>query len=70
LGKLLGRSLVLGGSLERGRIWYDSIVDFDTYQTHGSVYFGFDSWIGLLMLGYGHSNEGDSNIFIELGRTR
>jgi NTE family protein len=70
LGKLLGRSLVLGGSLERGKIWYDSAIVFDDYQTHGSVYLGFDSWIGLLMMGYGHSNEGDSNIFIELGRTR
>jgi len=26
--------------------------------------------IGLLMMGYGHSNDGDSNIFIELGRMR
>ena len=70
LGKLLGRSLVLGGSLERGKIWYDNAVIFDEYQTHGSVYLGFDSWIGLLMMGYGRSNDGDSNIFIELGRTR
>jgi NTE family protein len=70
LGKLLGRPLVLGGSIERGKLWYDSIIDFDTYQTHGSVYFGFDSWLGLLMMGYGQSNEGDSNFFIELGRSR
>jgi NTE family protein len=69
-GKLFGRSAVLGGSLERGKIWYERIAGFDAYQTHGSVYLGFDSWLGLLVMGYGRSNEDDHNFFIELGRSR
>jgi len=70
LGNLLGRSLVFGGSVERGKIWYDNITDFEDYQTHGSAYLAFDSWLGLLIMGYGTSNEGDRNFFFELGRTR
>ncbi len=71
LGKLMGRSAVLGGTVEFGKLWSDALgFSISAYQTHGSVYFGFDSWLGLLMFGYGQNTEGDSNIFIELGRTR
>lgn len=70
LGKLLNRSLVIGSTLEHGRIWFDETPQFDITGTHGSLYFGFDSWIGLLIMGYGRSDSGDSNVFFELGRTR
>jgi NTE family protein len=71
LGKVLGRSAVLGGTLERGRLWTSVLgFDYSDWQTHGSVYFGFDSWLGLLILGYGRSDDGASNVFIELGGTR
>lgn len=71
LGNLLGRSAVLGGSLERGRVWTSAFgFDYSDWQNHASVYFGFDSWLGLLIFGYGRSDDGASNVFIELGRTR
>lgn len=71
LGTVLGRSAVFGGSLEHGRLWTNAFgFDYSDWQTHASAYFGFDSWLGLLILGYGRSDEGDSNFFIELGRTR
>ncbi len=71
LGKLLDRSAVLGGTLESGKLWSTTLgYTFNEYQTHASVYFGFDSWLGLLIMGYGHSTQGDSNFFVELGRTR
>lgn len=71
LGKVLGRSAVLGGTVEYGKLWSEALgFNISNYQTHGSVYFGFDSWLGTLMVGYGRSTEGDSNLFIELGRTR
>lgn len=71
LGQLLGRNSVLGGTLEYGKIWGDATrVEFEGFQTHASVYFGFDSWLGLFMLGYGRSDDGASNFFIELGRNQ
>ncbi len=71
LGKILGRSAVVGGTLEHGKLWtsFDTF-EYSDWQTHASAYFGFDSWLGLLIMGYGRSHEGDSNFFIELGRTR
>lgn len=71
LGKLLGRSAVLGGTVESGKLWSNALGFYvSDVQTHGSVYFGFDSWLGLLIMGYGRNTEGDSNFFLELGRTR
>lgn len=76
LGRLLGRPAVLGGTLETGKIWFgedlqgSGYTGFAGWQTHASVYFGFDSWLGLLIMGYGRSDAGEGNLFIELGRTR
>jgi NTE family protein len=71
LGKLLGRSVVLGGTVESGKLWSTAFgFNVSDYQTHGSAYFGFDSWLGLLIMGYGRSTQGDSNFFVELGRSR
>jgi NTE family protein len=68
LGQIMGRNSVLGGTLEYGKIWGQTdVLDIEGYQTHGSVFLGFDSWLGLLMLGYGRSLDGASNLFIQLG---
>lgn len=71
LGRVLSRSAVLGGTLEYGRIWYaGEDLDDGERELHGSLYFGFDSWLGPLQLGYG-LREGGSGIFLlELGRKR
>ena len=71
LGRVLSRSAVLGGTLEYGRIWYaGQDLDDGERELHGSLYFGFDSWLGPLQLGYG-LREGGSGIFLlELGRKR
>ena len=71
LGRLLNRPAVLGSTIEYGKLWNSQNQFNDSsYQTHGSIYLGFDSWLGLLIMGYGRSVEGDSNVFIELGRAR
>jgi NTE family protein len=57
--------------LEYGKIWGEGTnLDIEGIQTHGSVYFGFDSWLGLFMLGYGRGDNGASNWFMELGRNQ
>ena len=71
LGQLLGRNSVIGGTLEYGKIWGESTnLDIQGFQAHGSVYFGFDSWLGLFILGYGQGDNGANNIFFELGRNQ
>ena len=71
LGRVLSRPAVLGGTLEYGRIWYAG-EDFDdgVRELHGSLYFGFDSWLGPLQLGYGLREGGDGIFLLELGRKR
>ncbi len=71
LGQLMGRNSVIGGTVEYGKIWGNTdVLDIEGYQTHGSVFLGFDSWLGLFMLGYGTSDEGASNWFIQLGHNQ
>ena len=71
LGRVLGRPAVLGGTVEYGRIWGQG-QDFDdgASELHGSFYFGFDSWLGPLQLGYGIREGGDGIFLLELGRPR
>ncbi len=69
LGSVLGRSAVLGGTVEFGRIrGVPEVSGFD--QIHGSLYFGFDSWVGPLILGYGLREGGDGVLLLEIGRPR
>lgn len=71
LGRVLSRSAVLGGTIEYGRIWSaGQDLDNGARELHGSLYFGFDSWLGPLQLGYGLREGGDGIFLLELGRTR
>lgn len=71
VGQLLKRSTVIGGTVEYGKIWGDAdLSDIEGYQTHGSVFLGFDSWIGLFLLGYGRDTDGASNWFVTLGHNQ
>ena len=71
LGRVLSRPAVLGGTLEYGRSWLaGQDLDDGEAELHGSLYFGFDSWIGPLQLGYGIREGGDGVFLLELGRPR
>lgn len=71
LGRVLNRPAVLGGTLEYGRTWLSGAdLDDGESELHGSVYFGFDSWLGPLQLGYGLRKGGNGIFLLELGRPR
>lgn len=71
LGRVVGRPAVLGGTIEYGRIWgRGQDLDDGESELHGSLYFGFDSWLGPLQLGYGIREGGEGIFLLELGRTR
>jgi len=71
LGRVLSRPAVLGGTLEYGRTWLaGQDLDDGMAELHGSLYFGFDSWIGPMQLGYGIREGGDGVFLLELGRPR
>lgn len=70
LGRVLGRSAQVGGTLEYGNAWQrrgdmslaDGIVN-------GSLFIGFDSWIGPLIFGMGLREGGHRVVFVELGQS-
>ena len=69
LADVLGRRAFLGGTLEYGNAWQDTDdVAFDDGILNGSLYFGFDSWLGPLILGYGLREGGSSTAFLEIGQ--
>jgi len=71
LGRVLSRPAVLGGTLEYGRIWLNGQeMANGEDELHASVYFGFDSWLGPLQLGYGLREGGTGIFLLELGRKR
>lgn len=71
LGRVLNRPAVLGGTLEYGRTWgVGQDLDDGEDELHASVYFGFDSWLGTLLFGYGIREGGDGVFLLELGRPR
>jgi len=68
LAKILGRSASVGMTLEYGNVWeLRSRMAFDDGILNGSVYIGFDSWLGPLMFGYGMREGGDGVAFLEIG---
>ncbi|MBP6534044.1 MAG: patatin-like phospholipase family protein [Arenimonas sp.] len=71
IGQLMGRNTVVGGTLEYGRIWGQTdALQIEGYQTHGSAFLGFDSWLGLFLLGYARNTDGASNWFVTLGHNQ
>ena len=71
LGRVLNRPAILGGTLEVADLWRE--LNGQSRHQHlnsASVYFGFDSWLGRLLFGYGTRQNGDGTFFLELGRTR
>lgn len=75
----IGRGLYLGASLEGG--WLsdgivtsdrdnqaDVLMNAEETRYGGSVFFGSDTWIGPAYLGVGLSGDGDSSLYIMIGR--
>lgn len=70
LGKVLGRSAQAGGTLEYGNAWqHRSDMALGDGIWNGSVFLGFDSWVGPLIFGMGFREGGENVIFIELGQS-
>lgn len=68
LAKILGRSASVGMTLEYGNAWeLRSNMAFDDGILNGSLYVGFDSWLGPLMFGYGLREGGKGVAFLEIG---
>lgn len=70
LGTLLGRSAQVGGTVEYGNAWQRrSDMSLADGIWNGSVFLGFDSWIGPLIFGMGFREGGSNVLFIELGQS-
>jgi NTE family protein len=69
LADVFGRGAFLGSTLEYGNAWQDrDDIGFDDAILNASLYFGFDSWLGPLLLGYGAREGGEGALFLEIGR--
>jgi NTE family protein len=68
LARFLDRPSLLGGTLEYGNAWQRrSDMAFDDGELNASLYVGFDSWLGPMLLGYGWRQDEDL-LFLEIGR--
>jgi len=59
----------IGGSAEYGGAWADrDDISAKSSLFGGSLFLGLDSPLGPVLLGWGHTNEGDSVFFTKIGR--
>ncbi len=66
---LLG-NFYLGGSLETGNVWTrGEHFDLNDLRLAGSVFMGYDMFLGPFYLGYGHADGGHDAVYLYLGRT-
>ena len=68
LGRLLNRPAIVGGTIEYVDLWEDG--SSHSQELNASAYFGFDSWLGRFLFGYGARESGEGSFFLELGRNR
>lgn len=67
-GGFLSLPLYIGGSVEAGNAWQErSDISVDSLNVNGSLFAGVDTWFGLLMLGAGFAEGGESSFFLFLG---
>jgi len=69
LAEIFSRSALVGGTLEYGNAWErrEDISAGDGIL-NGSLYTGFDSWLGPMTFGLGWRETGDNVLFFEIGR--
>ena len=67
---LLDTPLYLGMSAEAGNVWQNrSDMDFSSLQLNGSVFAGFDTFIGPVYIAAGFAESGQSNFYLFVGGT-
>ena len=68
IGKLLGQEAMAGVLLEYGNAWNRRAdMSLSNSDLNGSVYVGFDSWLGPILFGAGAREGGERNLFLEVG---
>jgi NTE family protein len=69
LAEVFGRSAMIGTTLEYGNAWENrSDMAWADGIFNGSVYAGFDSWVGPMLFGYGWREGGEGVLFLEIGK--
>jgi NTE family protein len=67
---LLDTPLYLGMSAEAGNVWQNrSEMEFSSLQLNGSVFAGFDTFIGPVYIAAGFAESGQSNFYLFVGGT-
>ena len=67
---LLDTPLYLGMSAEAGNVWQNrSDMDFSSLQLNGSVFAGFDTFIGPVYIAAGFAESGKSTFYLFVGGT-
>ena len=70
LAEFFGRSATFGGSIEYGNAWQSrSDMSFSDALFNASIYAGFDSWVGPMLLGIGVREGGEQVLFLDIGRS-
>ena len=67
LADVFGRGAFAGATLEYGNAWQSRSAIGDDPILNGSVYLGFDSWLGPALFGYGLREGGEGVLFLEIG---
>lgn len=61
----------VGGSIEAGNVWQNrSGISVNSLIVNGSLFAGVDTYVGLLFLGAGFSEAGESSFYLFLGDPR
>lgn len=69
LAQLFGRSAQIGATIEYGNAWEQrQDISLDDANFNGSLYVGFDSWLGPMTFGFGWRESGEGAILLEIGR--
>lgn len=65
---ILDTPIYLGVSAEAGNVWQSrSDMSLDTMQFNGSVFAGFDTFVGPVYLAAGFAEQGQSNFYLFIG---
>ena len=67
LADVFGRPVLLASTVEYGNAWQDrDEMSLTDGIWNGSVYFGFDSWLGPVMFGVGAREGGKGTVFLQI----
>lgn len=70
-GGAFNMPIYFGGSLEAGNVWQTRAeINASSLIFNGSIFAGVDTYLGLLFLGAGFSEGGDSSFYLTLGNPR